>query len=277
MDIILYNPLSRNGRNPKFIKKIAKKISSTQTPKIKNILDIVDVDQFLHTLKKDDRIIIVGGDGTLNRIVNRMYGKHIEQDVFMYKAGTGNDFMRSLKSKHPLISIKAYIQDLPAVYFQDRKQYFLNGAGVGLDGYIGYLVNMSSKKKNKLNYFKNAFKGFLKFKPIEANIQIDDQNIELKKVWLASIMHGPFFGGGMKIAPQADRLKKELHVVVVKDIPKWLLMIIFPTIYLGIHPIFKRYVTIYKAQEVSLSFKAPTYMQIDGDHEFPITSVQCHT
>ncbi|MBE0700079.1 MAG: hypothetical protein IH571_00165, partial [Acholeplasmataceae bacterium] len=134
MDIVLYNPLSRNGRDEKFIKKIIDKLRKKGNAVVSySLLIIDDVDAFILGCKEDDRIIIVGGDGTMNRLANRIYDKVIKQDVFMYQAGTGNDFIRSLKTKHKLVPIKAYIQNLPTVQFNGKSQYFLNGAGIGLD------------------------------------------------------------------------------------------------------------------------------------------------
>ena len=144
----------------------------------------------------------------------------------MYQAGTGNDFIRSLKTKKKVVPIKKYVKKLPKVYYQDTSRYFLNGTGAGLDGYIGHLVNTSRFKKNKLNYFRHAFEGFAKFKRIAAEITIDGKTWREEKVWLASIMNSPYYGGGMKVAPHANREVNDIHLVVLKDIPKWLLILI---------------------------------------------------
>lgn len=273
MDILLYNPLSRNGKNEKFIQKIIYKLKKDGRPVVSySILAIDDVDLFLSGCNEDDRIIIVGGDGTINHLANRIKGLSFTQDLCMYQAGTGNDFIRSLKTKEKVVSIKKYIQDLPSVTYQDKKRYFLNGVGAGLDGLIAYLVNHSKYKKNKLNYFRHAFEGFAKFKPISGTITIDDLTFKEEKLWFASIMHSAYFGGGMKIAPDAHRAKDELNLVIVKNIPKWLLIIIFPTIYLGWHVMFKKWVKVYKGHHISVVFDKPTHLQIDGDVEYPIQS-----
>ena len=271
MYILLYNPLSRNGKHEKFIQKIIKTLKKDGRPVVSySILAIDDVDLFLAGCNEDDRIIIVGGDGTINHLANRIYHFDYSQELCMYQAGTGNDFARSLKIKNKVVPIKSYLADLPIVMFQDKKRYFLNGVGGGLDGMIGYLVNHSKYKKNKLNYFRHAFEGFAKFKPVSATIKVDDHTFSEHKIWFASMMNSAYFGGGMKIAPKASRVEKDLHLVVVKDIPKWLLILIFPTIYLGWHTIFKKYVTIIRGHEISIKFDKPTYLQIDGDVEYPI-------
>lgn len=271
MDILLYNPLSRNGKNDKFIQKIIKKLKKDGRPVVSyNILAIDDVDLFLAGCNEGDRIIIIGGDGTINHLANRINQLSFTQDLCMYQAGTGNDFARSLKIKNKVVPIKEYLKNLPIVTFQDKKRYFLNGVGGGLDGMIAYLVNHSKYKKSKLNYFRHAFEGFTKFKHISATIKVDDYTFTEHKIWFASMMNSAYYGGGMKIAPKANRLEKDLYLVVVKDIPKWLLILIFPTIYLGWHTIFKKYVKIIRGQEISIKFDKPTYIQIDGDVEYPI-------
>jgi diacylglycerol kinase (ATP) len=274
MDILLYNPLSRNGKNPKFIEKIIKKLQKNGSTVISySILAIEDVEAFASECHIDDRIIIVGGDGTINHLANRIYDLDFKQKLYMYQAGTGNDFIRSLKTKDKIVLINDYIKDLPKVTYREEHRYFLNGAGAGLDGYIGHLVNTSRFKKNKLNYFRHAFEGFAKFKPIAAEITVDGISFREEKLWFASMMHGAYYGGGMKIAPKAHRKDKDLHLVVVKNVPKWILILIFPSIYLGWHVMFKSWVKIYKANEVTIKFDKPTYLQIDGDVEYPIESL----
>ena len=86
-------------------------------------------------------------------------------------------------------------------------------------------------------------------------------------------MHGAYFGGGMKIAPKAKRKEDHLYLVLVKDIPKWLLIIIFPTIYLGWHVIFKKFVKIIKGENIKIISSEATYMQIDGETEYPVLEV----
>ncbi len=271
MDILLYNPLSRNGKNDKFIQKIIHKLKKNGNPVVSySILAIDDVNLFLSGCNDEDRIIVVGGDGTINHLANRIYGLSFSQELCMYQAGTGNDFIRSLKTKDKIVPIKEYLKELPRVTFQDKNRYFLNGVGAGLDGLIAYLVNHSKYKKNKINYFRHAFEGFAKFKPISGTITIDEETFKEERLWFASMMNSAYFGGGMKIAPQANRHEKDLQLVIVKNIPKWLLIIIFPTIYLGWHTIFKKYVKIYKGQNIQIQFDKPTYLQIDGDVEYPI-------
>ncbi len=274
MDVLLFNPLSRNGKDPEFVNKIAKHLEHEgRSVRVEDILHVGKVNDFIKSLNPEDRVILVGGDGTLNRLVNVIHGIPFTQDLDMYQAGTGNDFIRSLNTSDRIVSIKPYIERVPEITLNGKKRLFLNGAGIGMDGFIARLVNNDKGKKNKFNYFKNTLKGFVLFKPMKIKFKVDGQSYEDEKVWLASVMNAPYFGGGMKIAPDANRSEDELQLVLVKKIPKFMLFLIFPTIYSGKHVKFKKWVNIYKGKHFELEFEKETYMQVDGDDEYPIKKI----
>ena len=275
MDILIYNPLSRNGNDPKFIDKIEKKIKKkTKSVKRVNVLDIKNVKDFIAQLNDNDRIIIVGGDGTLNRIVNEIYDIDYQQKIYMYQAGTGNDFIRSLKNKHKLVHITPYLKKLPTITYENKTKYFLNGAGLGLDGYVIRLVDQSKHKKNKLNYFRCAIEGFKKFKPVSATFTIDGKTYHENKLWFISALNAAYQGGGMKMAPHAKRDEDMLDLLVIKNLSKFLLFVIFPTIYIGLHIKFKKYVKVYKGKDIEVSINQDTYMQVDGESKYPIRNIK---
>ena len=61
--------------------------------------------EFVSTINKDDEIILVGGDGTLNHFANYVYGKGFENNFYLFRAGTGNDFVKKFLFK-PIFIIK---------------------------------------------------------------------------------------------------------------------------------------------------------------------------
>src|SRR5690554_3870673 len=211
---ILYNPLSNRGSGKRSIKKAKKLVKGDYNFIVKSLLDIGSVSGFLASLAKDDRVVIIGGDGTLHRIANRLDSKDIENQVDFLSRGTGNDFARSVNGKSGIVSLNKHLTNLPSVIYNDQKTNktkILNGVGIGLDGYVCHLVNNTHGKKNKYNYFKNAFRGFMRFKPQDIEYYInDDVNTKrkVKNVWFCAVMNSSYFGGGMKIAPKADRVKK---------------------------------------------------------------------
>jgi len=266
MDVILYNPLSRNGKSKETVLELQKELlASGSEVETHNIFEIVSVRDFLVTVDQKDRIIFVGGDGTLHHLVNSIRGFDIKQPLYVLKAGTGNDFIRSLKSKEHIIEITPYIKDLPKVKYAQKESLFLNGTGMGVDAMVCHFVNTSTKKKTALNYFKTALKCFLTFKPKKAVITIDGVEKTYKKVWFALAANSCYMGGGMRFSPKSKRDDDILEMMIIHRIPRILLFVIFPTIYLGWHVMFKRYVTIIPCKEVKVQYETKTYLQMDGE------------
>lgn len=272
MTIILYNPLSSKGKN----KHIANKLCDKYKKKglevgVKNLLEIADVSAFIASLKDDDKVIICGGDGTLHRIINTVDLSQIKQELFLYKGGSGNDFIKSLPLKGKIVKVNDYVKEFPVLDIDTGLIKVANGAGVGLDGMVCARVNKSKELKNRSNYFKNTLISFFKFKPTDAKFLVDGKEFEYKKVWLASVMYGDCFGGGMKIASGKKRNDGEVQLIILKGVPRIILFAIFPTIYLGWHKALKRIVKVFNAKSVEVWLKDPSYMQVDGETHYPIS------
>lgn len=267
MDIILYNPLSSNGKNVKVVTKLKKKLKKKgRSVKEYNLIEIEDIREFIQRRQNVSRFIIIGGDGTISRFANDIQNLKIKPGIFVYKAGTGNDFIRSLERRKGFIDIKRFLKDLPYVTVDDQNISFLNGVGLGLDGLVCHKVNHSKHMKNKFNYFRHALEAFREFKPKKAQIILDnDLVIQTDKALFVSVMNSKYFGGGMKIAPKANRSNEDFQVVVINNVPKWMLFFLIPTIYLGLHTKFKKYVSIYNAKKVLITFEENEIMQIDGE------------
>ncbi len=276
--IILYNPLSKGGLSKKLHNKLIKKLNKhNHTYSVESLLDIDDVKSYLSEIDESAKVIIIGGDGTIHYLANALIGHVVKNDVYLLKAGTGNDFLRSLKTKEKLIKINDYIKDIPYdLSTEDKlgKRYFVNSAGMGVDAYIVHLVNITKGKKGKWNYFKNVYKGFKEYSPYELTLEVDGKVKTFKKTWLAVVCNSSYFGGGMKVSPKSKRLDNELEVVVVHRISKFRVLLIFPLIYLGWHTILKKSVKIYKGKEFKLTSNADKHVQYDGETVYPRREIE---
>lgn len=265
MYLILYNPISRNGANTNIVEKVVKKMKKKhESVRVKSLLEIEDKKEFLSNLDPETKIIIVGGDGTLNRVANEIRGIENLPEIYLYKAGTGNDFLRSLKNKKKLTRIDQYLINLPNVTFKNEDIVFLNGVGLGFDALVCHTVEESKKKKNKLNFFSSVFKSLKNFQPFDFEVEIDGKRQRFEDAWFVSIMNSKYFGGGMKIAPKADRESDTLEVVVIHGISKFKLSLLFPIIYLGWHTGIKN-VKVFTGKNIKVFSDLPAYVQIDGD------------
>ena len=115
MFLILYNPFSRNGANTNVVEKVVRKMKrKNESVRVKSLLEIEDKKSF-RKIRPDTKIIIVGGDGTLNRVANELREIDKLPEIYLYKAGTGNDFRRSLRNKKKLTRIDQYLINLPSI------------------------------------------------------------------------------------------------------------------------------------------------------------------
>ena len=172
---------------------------------------------------KFDAIFCCGGDGTLNRLINEIGKEDLDHEILYFPTGSGNDFIHDLgmPANTPPFLLNPYVEKLPRVRISSKEYKFINGAGAGFDGYCcaaGNNKRSSSAELSKkpINYTAIAVKGLLfAFKPTSATITVDGVVHEYKRVWMCPIMKGRFFGGGMMIAPNQDRLDPEGTLTVV--------------------------------------------------------------
>ncbi len=275
--IILYNPKSKRGKTEIIINKIKKMLlKDNHEVEIGSILEIKDVKAFLAELHIDDKLVIVGGDGTLHYLVNTLAKFDVKQEIFVArKAGTGNDFVRSIKSRKPLIKINDYIKNIPYNLLENGyKKYFLNSVGMGIDAYVCSLVNGSIKGKTEGNYFKSALRAFKESKQHDIKITIDGVTKHHKKVWFSVVCNGAYFGGGMKISPKSKRLDDILEVVIIKKVPRFLLFLVFPSIYLGLHRLLFGWVKFFKGKHIIIEANQPQHVQYDGESYFPYEKLE---
>lgn len=270
---ILFNPKSRNGSHPKTLKKISKKLTS-HTVFMHNVLEIKDPKTFAQSLKKEDVIVIVGGDGTLHHFVNQVDVTTFEGTLSMFQSGTGNDFIRSLNTKEDFPHIQSHLKKLPTVTIGGISHKFVNGIDIGLGGHVGHIIESRGRKKSKFEFFRSTLVAIKEFKPFELSLKTKDIDTTEKKIWFVAIMHGAYFGGGMQIAPKQTRDQKTLSLIVAKDCPKWLLFVIFPSIYIGKHFWFKKYIDYYQVTSATIKTTQPQIAELDGEVQRNVTHME---
>lgn len=270
---ILYNPAAGDGSCKNY---------AECTSIIYDHAELIDMTRItnyravLRDMRKEDILVIVGGDGTLNRFVNDTNGIEISQEILYLPAGTGNDFAKDLgKSEcgNPF-EITQYLQNLPSVEVKGKHYRFINGVGFGIDGYCCQMGDERKKKPGKkVNYTTIAIKGLLfHFDARNASITVDGKRYDYEKVWIAPTMHGRYYGSGTVAAPEQDRATGQLSVMVFHGAGRLRALCLFPSIFKGKHTKHKDMVAVHTGKEITVEFDRPTPLQIDGETIFDVTS-----
>ena len=273
---VLFNPHAGNGHGEEEARKLDTLLTDVSLCYY-NITEVEDYAAFFSAIPAEEDVILCGGDGTINRFVNDTEGLTYPNDILYFGVGSGNDFMHDLGKKKgdAPFSIKKYLQDLPVVTVKGRTYRFLNGIGYGIDGYcceVGDKLRATSTKP--VNYTGIAIKGLLfHFHPANAQVTVDGKTHAFRKVWLAPAMNGRFYGGGMDIAPQQDRMNaaRELSVVVMHGSGKLKTLIVFPSIFKGEHVKHDEMVQVLTGHEITVQFDRPCALQIDGETILGVT------
>ena len=164
-----------------------------------------------------DDLIVIGGDGTINEVINNYHGKE-----FIYLAyGSGNDLARSIKFNRnieisKLLDSNKYIEyDVGVV--NDRK--FCSGFDIGFNADIIKRANGSRLKKylGRYIYLLEGVIGIIRLKKYKAKILWDAGKIDTDKLYLLNVMIQPYEGGGIKFAPNATGQDNTFHVMIMEN------------------------------------------------------------
>ena len=268
---VIYNPLAGNGK--------AKEDSQLLQMVLDEQLEYYDMTRitnyaaFISGMEKEDYLVIVGGDGTLNRFVNDTDGMEIAHEILYFPTGTGNDFAKDMGMGETPHSITAYLKDLSTVEVNGKRYRFINGVGFGIDGYCCQIGDELRKiPGKKVNYTGIAIKGLLfHFAPRNAKVTVDGKEYAYKKVWIAPTMHGKFYGGGMIPTPKQNRSSGKLSLMLFHGAGRLRTLCVFPSIFKGEHVKHTKMVAVHTGKEITVEFDRPTPLQIDGETILGVT------
>ncbi|MGE0002994.1 MAG: diacylglycerol kinase family protein [Candidatus Izemoplasmatales bacterium] len=259
MFLIVHNPLSNNKKSKKTTNKWVRFFKFHKVPfTVRSTLKINDLNQYLEDHPNITDILYLGGDGSINYLINNVNLSKIKAKIHLAKSGSGNDFLRTLKQKGPsVIQVGKAVTD-------GGTASFINGCGVGFDALVGHYVN-NDKKKSKISYFKNVFKAISHYERSELTVQVDGVEKTFHNTYFIAIQNGKYFGGGMKIAPKGDPSKETFQVVVAHSLTAAILIGLFPTIYVGLHTKIKSKIACMEGKVIKVTFPSPRYFQADGE------------
>ncbi len=210
-------------------------------------------------------IVAVGGDGTINEVINGAYGK--EGIVGIIPAGTGNDFARSLNISFDFYRaiediIKGTVGEVDVGLI--NQELFINVASIGLDAHIAAEANKIKRYFNGSKaYIMALLKGIITYQSMRVRLVTDDMVLD-KHVMLVAFCNGGFYGGGMNIAPAADATDGLMDICIVERMSKLKLLRLFPTIFKGSHIKFEE-VKQYRAKAFEIFVDNDIFINTDGE------------
>lgn len=202
-------------------------------------------------------IIACGGDGTISEVANGILssGKDIELGVL--PSGTGGDFRRTLaipadaRGAARLLRIgQTRRVDVGRVSYVDHSgveatRYFLGVASCGMSTKVIQLVkdggpnwlptNTPQWLAGRLSFGASMIQTAIRSNSTKVVVQLDDSHVYRLNVATLCVANARFFGGGMKIAPDARLADGKFDVVSVGELSAVKIATSAPRVYLGKH------------------------------------------
>ncbi len=267
--IVIYN---QNSRGKKYTKEELKsKFNSHGLPtKIFVTQTINEVSQIIKEFKNPNDYIYcgIGGDGTLNSLINALLINNINQpEVACISSGSGSDFLRTFAMPknidQAILRIKSnnnYFVDTALIESNSNLKYFINVLNYG---FLAETVNLSEKLPNIFKRFRYPISFWIKLltaKESSFNLKTNKYNFA-SKAFNISICNGQYFGGGWNISPKSSLQDGLLNIQIFK-VTKIKAMKLFFLAKKGLH-LTDPDVILKKSDKIIL--KTDQAIEIDGD------------
>lgn len=222
-------------------------------------------------------VVGLGGDGTVNEIVNGLIEAGSEACIGILPFGTGGDFRRSLgisrnleEAIHVLATGRPLEIDAGKVTYlaadgRTRSRYFANLVSFGMGGDVaGRSRNFLTPLGGKIAFLYASVQGLATYRGKRIELTVDDAAPRSYKVLNIAVGNGRFHGGGMHVCPEAVLNDGLLEVTVIEDLGLLTLAKDLSYLYNGnifAHP----KVHHFRAQTVRAASPEITRIEVDGE------------
>jgi diacylglycerol kinase (ATP) len=220
-------------------------------------------------------VCALGGDGTVNEVVNGIAGRD-DVELAVIPRGTGWDFVRTYGIPRRLENAvqvalhgRTRTIDLGRARYRswdgsDGESLFANIASAGMSGAIAKRSNESSKALGgKVSYLWATLAVFSRWRSDEVRVTVDGEERH-GRMHDVVVANGRYFGGGMKICPEAEPDDGFFDVLLIGDLTKRDLLLTLPKTYRGKHLPHPK-AEVLRGAVVELETPEPLPVELDGE------------
>jgi diacylglycerol kinase (ATP) len=272
--VIIVNPTAGSGRAAKLVSWIRERLAQRPDAELHVTVRGGDAEELASRAAADgcDRLVAVGGDGTVQEIVNGVITGGDPPAIGIVPVGSGNDLARSLGL--PTDAAEAWtiamgrstrpIDVALATNGDGRHRWFASAGGIGFDAQVA--AAMSSRRgwqSGRAGYLLTTLSELRRFDNRRLRIVLDGEELD-RRALLVAIANGPFYGGGMRICPDAAPDDGWLDLCVVGDVSRLTAIRELPNLYRGTH-VRNPAVSVHRARRVEVGGEEPTHIHLDGE------------
>ena len=277
--VFLVNPASANGSTGRRWPELARRAAAVG---LEGDAFISERPGDLGRLARDavaggaELLVVVGGDGSVNEVANGLVALDERPPLAIVPRGTGWDFVRTFgiqrnveQAARVALARNEREIDLGLVMYRawagdEVRAAFANVASAGMSGAIAARANETMKALGgKASYLWATFRVFAAWSPTAVRVTVDGERREGRMTDVV-VANGRFFGGGMKICPEAEPDDGLLDVLTIGDVTKRDLVVTMPKIYRGTHLPHPK-AELLRGSAVTIETDEPLPIQLDGE------------
>lgn len=256
--IFVLNQFSLKNDTNKMINNIEKACKKRKINyKIEVNNNDISTEDILKKYKKSKNIIMaVGGDGTINRVLNGLVGT---KNILGYiPHGTGNDFYRANREV-----LNKGINTIDLVKINNK--YFINIACFGIDAVIGNNSEIIHSKiiPKKYRYNFGLLVNFIKYKPRNFIVSINNKSYKDEYTTIV-VCNARYYGGGYRVSPNSRLDDGLLEVLLVKKTTKYDMAKLIGSMKNAFH-LNSPKVQLFQTKELTIKTDSKISSNIDGE------------
>ena len=214
-----------------------------------------------------DRILLVGGDGTLSDLLPGLVGRDDAPPLAIIPAGTGNDAARTLGTFDLSVgdSIRVAMERQKVALDVGRigDRLFLNGFGAGIDGAVAARSQSIRFLRGMAPYLVAAALTIPRWKPFGFEVELDGEKLSGPGT-LVAFSNSRTCGGGIKLTPRANPRDGLLDACIVGGKGAFQLLTQLPRAVAGTH-VDDPSVTYRQIRRAHIRFDRPLTAHVDGN------------
>ena len=221
-------------------------------------------------------LVVVGGDGSVNEVANGLASLEHRPPIAIVPRGTGWDFVRTFGIPRRVadaaeVALRGETRtiDLGRATYRawdgtETTSVFANVASAGMSGAIAQRANETTKALGgKVSYLWATFAVFSRWQATDVVLEVDGERRE-GRMFDVVVANGRFFGGGMRICPDAEPDDGLLDVLTIGDVTKSDLVRTMPKIYRGTHLPHPK-AELLRGSVVSVASEGALPVELDGE------------
>jgi diacylglycerol kinase (ATP) len=274
--LVIVNPAAGGGRAARLVPWIHERLASRPDARVEVTGRAGDAERWAATFEgvTAGRIVAVGGDGTVQEVVNGILASGTTDGASMgiVPTGSGNDLARSLGlPRDPAaawtVAIgrgERAIDLMRATGDGGRSRWFGSAGGIGFDAQVAAaMAERAAWQRGRAGYLVTTLAELRRFDNRSVEITLDEVTTTAQVLFVA-IANGEYYGGGMRIAPGALVDDGMLDLCVVGDISRMTALRQLANLYRGTH-VNHRQVEVRRGRSVSIAGDPTTLVHLDGE------------